>query len=302
MSELDEEIDANSDVIFCARTNGFCKNYADFLKYKGLIFKEKAKTIDDRGKLKSSFPDEHRKVIESWHTLQEGHSIKGTAYIKMVRSLDAKKYISERKKTALINKDTAPPELWDANNLFSYEDLKTKYYLNADINKLWHEIFYFDTSRVRGPKKPNALFKDKEDFNDYLKRCWEKNKNLETKIIVSSIHGVKGMEADKVVLGVEWGYSLNSYLSGDQKEEDEENRVAYVGVTRCKNKLYLFEIPGDYKNPFPPLQNYVNNPTPDYEKIKEKNFNESSLDSFHRRYRPDWPEIENPINNDRRLL
>ena len=58
---------------------------------------------------------------------------------------DAKKYISERKKTALINKDTAPPELYDTNNLFSYEDLKTKYYLNADINKLWHEIFYFDT-------------------------------------------------------------------------------------------------------------------------------------------------------------
>ena len=303
MSELDKEINADSDVIFCARTNGFCKNYAYFLMHKGLIFKEKARTPGDRGsKIKSSFPDECRKVIESWNTLQEGHSIKGPDYIKMVGSLDAKKYISDRKKTALINKDTSPPELWDKNNLFSYEDLKTKYYLNADINKSWHEVFYFDTSRVRGPKKPYALFRDKEDFNDYLKRCWEKNKNLETKIIVSSIHGVKGMEADKVVLGVEWGYSLNSYLSGSQKKEDEENRVAYVGVTRCKNKLYLFELPGDYKNPFPPLQNYVNNPTPDYEKIKEKNFNESSLDSFHRRYRPDWPEIENPINNDRRLL
>ena len=297
MSELDEEIDANSDVIFCARINKFCQNYAYFLKDKGLIFKEKANTPDDRGKLKSSFPDGCREVIELWNTLQEGHPIKGTGYIKMVKSLDAKKFISERKKTALINKDTAPPELYDTNNLFSYEDLKTKYYLNADINKSWHEIFYFDTSRVKGPKKPNALFRDKEDFNDYLKRCWEKNKNLETKIIVSSIHGVKGMEADKVVLGVEWGYSLKSYLSGDQKKEDEENRIAYVGVTRCKNKLYLFEIPGYYRSPFPPLQNYANNPTPDYEKIKEKN----SLDSFHRRYRPDWPEIENPINNDRRL-
>ena len=178
--------------------------------------------------------------------------------------------------------------------------MKTKYYLNADINKLWHEIFYFDTKRVRSNKKPNALFRDKEDFNDYLKRCWEKNKNLETKIIVSSIHGVKGMEADKVVLGVEWGYSLNSYLSGDQKREDEENRVAYVGVTRCKNKLYLFEIPGAYKNPFPPLKDYVNNSAFDNEKIKEKEFNENCLDSFHKEWRPDWNEIENPINNDRR--
>ena len=299
MSELDEEIDVDSDVIFCARINKYCQNYAYFLKDKGLIFKEKAKTPGDRGKLISSFPSPYKKVIESWNTLQEGHSIKGTDYVQMVKSLNAK-FISERKKTALINKHTAPPDLYDTNNLYSYVDLKTKYYLNADINKLWHEIFYFDTKRVKSDKKPNALFKDKEDFNDYLKRCWEKNKNLETKIIVSSIHGVKGMEADKVVLGVEWGYSLNSYMSGDQKREDEENRVAYVGVTRCKNKLYLFEISGDYKNPFPPLRNYVNNSTPDNEKIKEKEFNKNCLDSFHKEWRPDWNEIENPINNDRR--
>ena len=120
------------------------------------------------------------------------------------------------------------------------------------------------------------------------------------------------MEADKVVLGVEWGYSLNSYLSGDQKKEDEENRIAYVGVTRCKNKLYLFEIPGDYKNPFPPLKNYVNNPTPDYkmrwplrEKMRNLGYdinNKNSLDAFHRRWRPDWNEIENPINSDRRII
>ena len=35
---------------------------------------------------------------------------------------------------------------------------------------------------------------------------------------------------------------------------------------------------------------------------KEKKFNENSLDSFHRKWRPDWPEIENPINNDRRII
>ena len=35
-------------------------------------------------------------------------------------------------------------------------------------------------------KKPKALFESKEDFNDYLKRCWEKNPTLETKIITCS--------------------------------------------------------------------------------------------------------------------
>ena len=31
-------------------------------------------------------------------------------------------------------------------------------------------------------------------------------------------------------------------------------------------------------------------------------FNENCLDSFHREWRPDWNEIENPINNDRRII
>ena len=46
-------------------------------------------------------------------------------------------------------------------------------------------------------------------------------------------------------------------MLGDDRKEDEELRVCYVGVTRCKKDLYLLELPTEYKNPFPPLQNYV---------------------------------------------
>jgi superfamily I DNA/RNA helicase len=250
-----EDIGPESEIIFCARFKNFCRSYAYFLKEKGLIFLEKSQNIDDRGKLKSSFPDKCKQVIENWNTLQEGGSIKGIDYIKMVKEIK-KEFISDSKKTAITTRDTAPPELY-TDELFSYEELKKKFYLNCPIEKIWHEIFWFDTTRVVSSKKPKALFEDKEDFNDYLKRCWEKNPTLKTKIIVSSIHGVKGMEADKVVIGVEWGYSLDAYMLGDDRKEDEELRVCYVGVTRCKNNLYLFEIPGEYRKPFPLLQNYV---------------------------------------------
>jgi len=251
-----EGLDKDSEIIFCARAKSSCRKYADFLKHNNLIWLEKSQNIDDRGKLKSSFPSNCKNVIESWHTLQEGHSIKGTDYIKMVKEMK-KDFISERKKTALSKKDTAPPELYVADSLFSYEELKNKYYLNAPLEKIWHEIFYFDTTRIQSAKKPKAIFRDREDFNDYLKGCWEKNKNLTTKIIISTIHGVKGMEAEKVVLSVEWGYSLKEYKMGNQKKEDEELRVCYVGVTRSKKELYLLELPGEYKNPFPPLQTYL---------------------------------------------
>tara|TARA_R110001599_G_scaffold3201_1_gene18004 strand:+ start:1625 stop:3406 length:1782 start_codon:yes stop_codon:yes gene_type:complete len=251
-----ENLNENSQIIFCARARSLLRPYADFLKQDNLIWLEKSQGMDDRGKFKSSFPSNCQEVIESWNTLQEGYSIKGTDYIKMVKQIDIK-FISERKKTALSKKDTAPVELYEADKMFSYEELKNKFYLNAPLEKMWHEIFYFDTTRIQSATKPKAIFRDREDFNDYLKGCWEKNKNLTTEITLSTIHGVKGMEAEKVVLAVEWGFSLKAYKMGNQKDEDDELRVCYVGVTRAKKELYLFEPPGQYKNPFPLLQTYL---------------------------------------------
>ena len=251
-----ENLNENSQIIFCARARSLLRPYADFLKQDNLIWLEKSQGMDDRGKFKSSFPSNCQEVIESWNTLQEGYSIKGTDYIKMVKQIDIE-FISERKKTALSKKDTAPVELYEADKMFSYEELKNKFYLNAPLEKMWHEIFYFDTTRIQSATKPKAIFRDREDFNDYLKGCWEKNKNLTTEITLSTIHGVKGMEAEKVVLAVEWGFSLKAYKMGNQKDEDDELRVCYVGVTRAKKELYLFEPPGQYKNPFPLLQTYL---------------------------------------------
>ena len=59
-----------------------------FLKHKGLAFLEKSQSLDERGKFTSSFPDNCRKVIESWNTLQEGGSIKGKHYISMVKNIN----------------------------------------------------------------------------------------------------------------------------------------------------------------------------------------------------------------------
>ena len=250
-----ENIKPDSEVIFCARARNLCRPYAFFLKHQGLAFLEKSQNIDERGKFTSSFPDRCKEIIENWNTLQEGGSIKGKHYIRMVKEMK-KEFISEHKKTAIATKNTAPREL-NTDELFSYEELKNKFYLNCPKDKIWHEVFEFNTKRIVSHKKPKALFENKEDFNDYLKRCWEKNPTLETKIIVSTIHGVKGMEADKVVMSVEWGYSLDHYMLGDDRKEDEEVRVCYVGVTRTKSELYLFELPGEYKKPFPLLQNYV---------------------------------------------
>ena len=143
--------DKNDQIdIFFARAKSYCQAYAHFLKHKGLIFKEKSQSMDDRGKLKSSFPEKCKQIIESWHTLQEGNLIKGTDYIKMVKEIKPK-YISERKKTAMSSKDTAPPELY-TGELFSYEILKNKYHFDAPLDKMWHDIFSLTQLELKDQK------------------------------------------------------------------------------------------------------------------------------------------------------
>ena len=91
--------------------------------------------------------------------------------------------------------------------------------------------------------------------NDTLKNLKKKYKNYpinKADIIVSTIHGVKGMERKKVILSSDWGYgSLLSYNSGIIRLEDEEIRVCYVGVSRAEEELYIFN--STYKNTFPLL-------------------------------------------------
>ena len=91
-------------------------------------------------------------------------------------------------------------------------------------------------------------------FNLYLRDCWEQDPNLESNIKVAAIHSVKGMEADIVVLDSNWGpNSIKSYNSGDRRKEDEETRVAYVGTSRPREHLIIYEHGMKIKNRFPLL-------------------------------------------------
>ena len=111
----------------------------------------------------------------------------------------------------------------------------------------------FTTTRKKNTSQPNALFEDNDDFNNYLKNCYENDPTLnKSDIILSTIHGVKGMERKKVVICNDWGFSLRSYYSGLIEKEEEELRTCYVGVTRAQEELYILNT-GRQKNKFPHL-------------------------------------------------
>ena len=148
------------------------------------------------------------------------------------------------KKTALINTNLCPPEFLDKEKLFTFSMLKENYFVLADIKKPWFDIFNFKSQRVVTSKRPNALYEDRDDYNNYLKRAYELDPTFKkTDILVSTIHGVKGMERDIVIMSTVWTWpSYKNFRQGTPLEQDEEVRVAYVGVSRAKHELYLFDF------------------------------------------------------------
>ena len=92
------------------------------------------------------------------------------------------------------------------------------------LSKPWHEIVpCYDPVRFR-----------------YLNRV-----DLDTKprVTLGTIHGSKGMEADRVILML--GMGERTYENFD----DDEHRVFYVGATRAKHRLDVIDGPNPY--PFP---------------------------------------------------
>jgi hypothetical protein len=74
---------------------------------------------------------------------------------------------------------------------------------------------------------------------EFAQYCYAKGTFYETpRINISTIHGVKGDEADVVVLMSDISKAVSSQLDVD---EDSEHRVFYVACTRAKKKLVILQ-------------------------------------------------------------
>ncbi|MCZ2260188.1 DNA helicase PcrA [Sporosarcina sp. G11-34] len=67
----------------------------------------------------------------------------------------------------------------------------------------------------------------------------DENKNTE-KVVLMTMHAAKGLEFPVVfIIGMEENVFPHSRSMGDDDEMEEERRLAYVGITRAEQKLYL---------------------------------------------------------------
>jgi len=95
---------------------------------------------------------------------------------------------------------------------------------------------------VKGPA--HVLLRLTSKDRDYLERllAWHDNHVPEPRFRLLTIHGAKGREADVVVVIPDMTRaSYAEYIQGGPEGEEAENRVAYVAVTRARQRLILVE-------------------------------------------------------------
>jgi superfamily I DNA/RNA helicase len=116
----------------------------------------------------------------------------------------------------------------DKDARYQMSGLKERMWLKTD--KVWYEAF------DDAPQKKIR----------YIRRMRENGEKLNSnpRIILSTIHGVKGGEQDNVVLLTD--LSRNTQKSYE-KNPDDENRLFYVGATRTKNHLHVIRPKDVYK-------------------------------------------------------
>lgn len=78
---------------------------------------------------------------------------------------------------------------------------------------------------------------------------------IEAKVVLSTIHGVKGLEFDYVyVIGMNQGILPSGFNLDDQHSLEEERRLCYVAITRAKKELTLTSYECDQHGFYPPSQ------------------------------------------------
>jgi superfamily I DNA/RNA helicase len=204
-----ENVDmSKGEWLVLARTRFMLNELEDVLYQKGLYYKNK---------FKRSYEQNLYDAIINWEQWRKKTSMNPDK-IKQIYDYMSPKH-ADRTQLLLMNKDSH----------YSLNDCKEKFGLRTD--SVWYE------SLDDAPWRKVEYIRKMRSNGEQL--------NKTPRILLSTIHGVKGGEAQNVVLLTD--LSLNTQ-KGFERNPDDESRLFYVGATRTKEHLHIIEPKDVYKS------------------------------------------------------
>lgn len=191
----------------------------------GLRVEKNFAPISDEGEvfIYNSIDELKLNTNESWYFITRNNWFlqKYRDYLrKQARVFIDKETISyDPKKIAAINTFEAARK---RKKLTDIDETKLKLYVKGpiDLTKPWFEVMNFDN-----------------DTTAYYRDLVKNKTNLQDRsITVNTIHGVKGGEADNVVLMLDFTRAVRNNM---ERNPDSELRCLYVAITRAKKHLYI---------------------------------------------------------------
>ena len=206
-----EDIDMNNkNWLILTRTRYQLNALEEILKEKGLYFENR---------FKKSYEKYIQEAALNWEHLRKG------------QLLSYKEIINISQYMSPVNWDKDKLKALSKEAFYGIDQLAKGYGLNT--KETWHECF--DNA---GSKRIMYIKKMRSNGEKL---------NKEARIKLSTIHSVKGGEEDNVVILPD--LTTNTQLSYE-RNNDDENRLFYVGATRAKEHLHIVR-PKDENKAFP---------------------------------------------------
>lgn len=200
------DFEADEQTLILVRNNFLTKRVSEHFMMMGIPY------VGKYGR--SSIHTAHVKAIYAVEKLRKAEPITGAEAKAMYDAMHVGEYLARGHKVRIASvKDT---------DLFDFAKLRDEYGLK-DL-AVWY----------------NFLSGIGKESTDYYRLVISNGYSLKgvPKISISTIHGAKGGESDHVVLLSDMAYrSHQEYV----KSPDDERRVAYVGMTRAKEKLTIVQ-------------------------------------------------------------
>lgn len=131
----------------------------------------------------------------------------------------------------------------------SPSELLTKVIENSQYLQQFDEEIEEERARIENIKELQSVAAEFTNLSEFLENVAlvqseyyadEKTKDTKSAVTLMTLHAAKGLEFPIVFLiGMEEGLFPHSRSLMEIEEMEEERRLAYVGITRAKDKLYL---------------------------------------------------------------